>query len=126
MPWCSPVQPHAGPSELAWTQASSLQGSSTSVQQTRHFCGLQGYKLSPECRVLTAYGSHVCFLAKTAKRSLCFIQMGSMQTTNWFPAGGTVCPSELSLRVHPARNFWHICSGRKTLYNWNLPRIFLH
>ncbi|XP_072787093.1 uncharacterized protein [Taeniopygia guttata] len=66
-------------------KASSLQGSSTSVQQTRHFCGLQGYKLSPECRVLTAYGSHVCFLAKTAKRSLCFIQMGSMQTTNWFP-----------------------------------------
>lgn len=28
---------------------------------------------------------------------------------------GTVCPSELSLCVNPERNFWHICSGRKTL-----------
>lgn len=35
----------------------------------------------------------------------------------WFmtSARGTVCPSELSLCNNPARSFWQLCSGRKTL-----------
>ena len=28
---------------------------------------------------------------------------------------GTVCPTELSLCINPARSFWQLCSGRETL-----------
>ncbi|XP_009812832.2 mannose-binding protein [Gavia stellata] len=54
-------------SKLMAPKASNPQGSSKEIRQTRHFCGLQGYKMSPGCHVLRADRYHMWFSAKIAK-----------------------------------------------------------